>query len=277
MLEVANSPEFRGLSPKQIVPRLADEGIYVASESTFHRLLRREARQKRAAGRSPTPRVKPTHQATGPNQLWSWDITYLKSSLRGQFFYLYIVVDVWSRKIVGWAVHRQESAKQAAKLISKICQDSGVDPKGLVLHSDNGGPMRGATMLTTLQWLGIVPSFSRPHVSDDNPYSEALFRTVKSRPSYPKRPFVNLQLARAWVGHFVCWYNTEHRHSGIRYVTPEQRHSGQDGAILARRKRVYECAKRRRPTRWTGQTRNCTPVHAVFINPPAPVVETDAA
>jgi putative transposase len=278
VLAVANSPEFRGLSPKQIVPRLADEGVYLASESTVYRILRdKEQLKNRTPARSPTPRPKPRCTATGPNQLWSWDITYLKSSIRGRFLYLYMVVDVWSRKIVGWAVHRQESANEASRLISKICRESKLDPAGLVLHSDNGGPMRGATMLATLQWLGIVPSFSRPHVKDDNPYSEALFRTVKYRPAYPKRPFNSVEHARAWVTQFVRWYNHEHRHSAIRYVTPAQRHEGLDEAILARRKRVYELAKRRRPVRWTGQTRNCTPVRTVSINPPELDVETGAA
>lgn len=276
ILEVANSPEFRGLSPKQIVPKLADQDLYLASEATFYRLLRREGQQKhRSPSRSPTPRAKPTQQATGPNQLWSWDITYLKSAVRGRFYYLFLVVDVWSRKIVGWDVHREENAAHAAALISRICAQSGVDPRGIVLHSDNGGPMKGATMLATLQWLGVVPSFSRPHVKDDNAYSEALFRTLKYRPSYPKRPFASLEQARSWVASFVHWYNFEHAHSAIRYVTPAERHARKDEVILANRERVYERARRRHPRRWTGRTRNWTPVKAVFLNPP--LAESGAA
>lgn len=276
VLEVVNSPEFRGLSPKQIVPRLADEGVYLASESTFYRLLRRQGMQNhRAPSRSPTPRAKPTQQATGPNQLWSWDITYLKTTVRGRFFYLYLVMDVWSRKIVGWDVHPQENAEHASALILRICASARVDPRGITLHSDNGSPMKGATMLATLQWLGVVPSFSRPHVKDDNPYSEAVFRTLKYRPSYPRRPFDSVEQARAWVSSFVRWYNYEHLHSGICYVTPAQRHEQKDDAILTRRKRVYERARRRRPSRWTGRTRNWTPVKAVFINPP--LVESGVA
>ena len=137
--------------------------------------------------------------------------------------------------------------------------------------------MRGATMLATLQWLGVVPSFSRPHVKDDNPYSESLFRTLKYRPSYPSGPFASLEAARAWVASFVHWYNNEHRHSAICYVTPAQRHGQQDEAILAKRKRVYERAKRRRPSRWTRGTRDWTPVNAVFINPPTSLADVSVA
>ena len=272
VLTVVNTPEYRGLSPKQIVPRLADEGVYLASESTIYRILREERQlAHRTPCRTPTPRPRPSNAADRPNQLWSWDITYLKTRVRGRFFFLYLMVDVWSRKIVGWAVHRNETARHASQLIWDICESSDLDSKGIVLHSDNGGPMRGATMLATLQWLGVVPSFSRPHVKDDNAYSESLFRTLKYRPSYPSRPFGSLEAARAWVGSFVHWYNHEHRHSAIRYVTPAQRHDQREDGILANRRRVYERAKRRRPSRWTGRTRNWTPVNAVFLNPPTPV------
>jgi transposase InsO family protein len=145
-----------------------------------------------------------------------------------------------------------------------------------VLHSDNGKPMRGSTMLAMLQWLGIVPSFSRPHVSNDNPYSESLFRTLKYTPAYPALPFANAGTARAWVSRFVAWYNTEHRHSGIRYVTPDQRHRGEDKHILARRSELYEAARRRRPGRWARQTRDWAPTVAVTLNPPLPRLENAA-
>jgi transposase InsO family protein len=207
--------------------------------------------------------------ATGPNQLWSWDITYLKSNVRGMFFYLYLVVDVWSRKVVGWTVERCERAEHASNLIRHICEQTGVDAHGLVLHSDNGGPMKGATMLATLQWLGIMPSFSRPHVKDDNAYSEALFRTLKYRPSYPRRPFRSLEEARQWVTDFVDWYNNHHRHSGINFVTAADRHAGRNTAILERRRQVYELARQKHPERWTGNTRDCTPVATVYLNPDA--------
>lgn len=268
VLETVNAPQFADLSPHQIVPKLADMGIYVASESTMYRLLREQKlNAHRGRARAPTRRRPDEHVATGPNQVWCWDITYLYSPIAGQFYYLYLFLDVWSRKIVGWDVLEKESNEAAAKLFRAICKQNNVDPNGLVLHSDNGGPMKGATMLATLQKLGVVTSFSRPQVSDDNPYAEALFRTAKYRPNYPDGPFASLEAARAWVEQFVSWYNNEHQHSGIRFVTPAQRHAGLDAEILAHRDAVYELAKEHHPERWTGNTRNWEPVQAVRLNP----------
>ena len=267
VVETASAPEYRDLSPKQIVPKLADEGLYLASESSFYRILR-EAKMLAHRERSRPPVARPKEQvATGPCQVWSWDITYLKSALRGSFYYLYLVEDIWSRKIVGWAVHESESMGYASGLIDAACASLRLDPRELVLHSDNGGPMKGSTMLATLQRLGIVPSFSRPHVSDDNPYSEALFRTLKYRPEYPRGAFASLEAARQWVEDFVAWYNTEHLHSAIGFVTPDDRHHGRDDKILAGRREVYEAARRRHPERWTGKTRNWEPVGEVRLNP----------
>lgn len=268
VLEVVNSPKYRDLSPKQIVPKLADQGKYIASESTIYRVLREE---KQLVHREPSrPRVhhKPNeHVANGPSQVWTWDITYMRSVVRGVFFYLYLVIDIWSRKIVGWRVEESESMDYSAELIDHICMKLGIDLEGLVVHSDNGGPMRGATMVSTLQRLGIIPSFSRPHVSDDNPYSEALFRTMKYRPWYPSRPFESIEEARAWVEFFVEWYNNEHLHSAIKYVTPADRHDGQDNTILARRDIVYKSAQAKHPERWSGRTRNWSRVRDVILNP----------
>ena len=266
-LEVANSPEYRDMSPKQIVPRLADLGTYLASESTLYRLLRAEGQlAHREPSRPPSPRPR-EWVACGPAEVWSWDITYLRSPIRGQFYYLYLITDVWSRKITGWTVHTEESAEHASELFCETCDGLELDPKGIVLHSDNGGPMKGSTMLATLQTLGVVASFSRPRVSDDNPYSEALFRTMKYRPNYPARPFADIGEANVWVEGFVTWYNTEHRHSAIRFVTPDERHFGRETALLENRRRVYERARRRRPERWTGATRNWTPIGDVHLNP----------
>jgi transposase InsO family protein len=268
VLETVNSPEYRDLSPKQIVPRLADAGTYLASESTVYRLLREcGLHAHRERSRPPTHSRPREHEADGANQVWSWDITYLPSAVRGQFFYLYMVEDVWSRKVVGWEVHREESMDLAARLFSRICAELGIDPRGLVLHADNGGPMKGSTMLATLQRLSVVASFSRPHVSDDNPYSEALFRTLKYRPEYPRGPFATLEAARAWVEGFVAWYNTEHLHSAIRFVTPDDRHYGREDAILSHRKLVYERARRKNPHRWSGATRDWNPIETVVLNP----------
>jgi putative transposase len=268
VLDVVNSPEYRDLPPKQVVPRLADEGRYVASESTIYRILRAEGQDAhRGRARPRTVRCIDEHVATAANQVWSWDITYLPSSVRGRFFYLYLVEDIWSRRIVGFEVHEEESMDLSAALVLTTCTAEGVDPRGLVLHSDNGGPMRGSTMLATLNHLGIVASFSRPSVSDDNPFIESLFRTLKYRPAYPYRPFETLEQARTWVAGFVTWYNTEHRHSGIRFVTPNERHDGREGDVLAHRVRVYERARRKHPNRWSRGTRNWTPAPAVFLNP----------
>lgn len=268
VLKIANSTEYKELSPKQIVPRLADQGQYVASESSFYRILRKQGQMTHREPSRPASQNRPDEfVATGPNQVYTWDITYLRSSLKGVFFYLYMIVDIWSRKIVGWEVHEQESMEYASLLMERSCEALGVDPAGLILHSDNGGPMKGSTMLATLQWLGIVPSFSRPRVSDDNPYSEALFRTLKYRPEYPRRPFETIEEARQWVRWFVRWYNTEHLHSAIRFVTPDDRHFGREPEILENRRRVYEKARRRHPERWSGSIRNWEPVGAVWLNP----------
>jgi transposase InsO family protein len=268
VLERVNSAPFRDLSPKQIVPRLADRGEYLASESTIYRLLREEGQlTHRAVSRAPSARRPREHVATGPCQVWSWDITYLNGPRRGSFYYLYMIIDVWSRKIVGWDVHAEESSQLAADLFLRTCAELDLDAEGIVLHSDNGGPMKGSKMLATLQNLGVIASFSRPRVSDDNPFSEALFRTMKYRPSYPSRPFEDLEAAVDWVAGFVAYYNTDHRHSAIRFVTPDERHFGLEAAILSHRQRVYQRARRHHPQRWTGTTRNWTPVGAVRLNP----------
>lgn len=270
ILAVCNSEEFCNLTPKQIVPALADKAIYLASESSFYRILR-DAAQLHHRGRSANPATikKPAaYIADGANQVWSWDITYLASTLKGVFFYLYLFMDIYSRKIVGWEVYENESSEQAAEVLRKA-RLTEILPAGheVVLHSDNGSPMKGATMLATMQKLGVVPSFSRPSVSNDNPYSEALFKTMKYAPAYPSKPFENLNEARQWVLRFVEWYNDCHRHSGIKYVTPAQRHNGEDVTILEQRKRVYEEAKRKHPERWSGKTRNWVHEPVVKLNP----------
>jgi len=268
ILAVATSVRFRDLAVSQIVPILAEEGLYVASESSFYRVLRREKLLKhREPSRGRRHSRPEEYKANGPNQVWSWDITYLRGPIRGQFYYLYLVVDIWSRMIVAWQVAERECEQISSRMIAEACLRYGVKPEQLVLHSDNGGPMKGATLLATLQFLGIIPSFSRPHVSDDNPYSESLFRTLKYRPQYPAAAFESLEQAEGWVQEFVTWYNTEHRHSAIKFVTPAARHTGQEHQLLARRKEVYEQAKKRNPARWSGATRNWQPIGEVSLNP----------
>lgn len=269
ILAVANGAEFASLPPSQIGPILADRGEYLASESTFYRVLRHHQQlSHRQASRPATARHRPKAlKATGPNQIYSWDITYLPTSVKGQFFYLYLFMDVFSRKIVGWQVYEAESSAWAAEIVRDIARREGILPGQVVLHADNGGPMKGATLLATLQELGLMPSFSRPAVSNDNPYSESLFKTLKYRPDYPTRPFSDLTAARDWVSLFVEWYNHQHRHSAIQFVTPAQRHDGLDLRLLERRQTVYETARRKQPQRWSQHTRNWKRVDIVYLNP----------
>jgi putative transposase len=179
-------------------------------------------------------------------------------------------MDVWSRKITGWSVELCEDGKIGADLMAALCKKYGIE--NLILHSDNGGPMKCGTMLATLQWLGVAPSFSRPGVSNDNPFSESLFKTMKYRPAYPSE-FKTIEEARAWVAHFVSWYNTEHHHSGIRYVTPQERHSGADIVILEKRKETYRLAQMKRPDRWSRGTRNWNQITEVVLNRTIETVE----
>jgi putative transposase len=269
LLSIVNSEQYRDLSPNQIVPRLLDEkGTYVASESTIYRTLRAEGQMAHREPSRPAVSKRPReYVATAPNQVWSWDITWLPGPIRGTFFYLYLIMDVWSRMIIGAAVNTEESSDLARQLFVESCRQRGFDPNGLVFHSDNGSPMKGSTMLATLQRLGVMASFSRPGVSNDNPFSESLFRTMKYRPHYPSRPFASQEEAQAWVESFIEWYNFEHRHSAIRYVTPAERHHGREKQILERRRQIYETARQRHPERWSGKTRNWDQVTTVRLNP----------
>jgi len=271
ILETCNSARFKSLPPSQIVPTLADEGRYLASESSFYRVLK-AANQQHHRGRSRQPETrKPTsHRATQPNQLWSWDITYVNGPVRGQYYYLYLIMDVYSRMIVAWEVYARESADHAAELIRKACLKHNISmlSRPLVLHSDNGSPMKGATMLSTLQRLGVVTSFSRPRVSDDNPYSESLFRTLKYRPDYPSTAFACMESARGWIQGFVTWYNQTHKHSGLKFQTPQDRHEGKTHDKAHKRGEVYQQAKARHPERWgCRSTRDWTLPEAVWLNP----------
>lgn len=268
VLEIANSREFRDKSPAQIVPLLADKGVYKASESTFYRLLNAHNLNKHRGRAKPPTRQKPIElTAAAPNEIYSWDITYLPSDVKGVFHYLYLFMDVFSRKIVGQTVASTQCSTKAAKLVQEIYEHENLEPGQVSLHSDNGGPMKGATMLATLQRLGVIPSFSRPSVSDDNPFSESLFKTVKYCPQYPSRPFRTIEEAQSWATKFTSWYNEEHLHSGIRFVTPGSRHRGDDLKILASRRVVYETARQNNPERWSKETRNWNRIEKVSLNP----------
>ena len=268
VLTVANSAEFASCPPSQIVPTLADRGEYIASESSIYRILKAEQQQQhRGRAKKPSTRVVTSHCATQANRLWAWDITWMPAGVRGLYFYWYMVLDVYSRKIVGHEVHIAESADLASLLLTKASLAEGLAGREVVLHSDNGSSMKGATMLATLEKLGIMPSFSRPRVSNDNAFPEALFRTCKYRPNYPNKPFESVEEAREWTQKFVQWYNHQHKHSGLKFVTPAQRHDGRDAAILRHRENVYETARERRPERWSGATRNWKLKDEVWLNP----------
>ena len=269
VLLTMNSEDYRDFPPCKIVPLLANTGIYIASESTMYRLLRAENllahRQKSQKPKHNRPKEC---QANAPRQVWSWDISYLPTTVSGLYFYLYMIVDICSRKIVGWSIHDVQTAELASTLIKQACIDETIAAEQLTLHSDNGSPMKGATMLATLQGLGVMPSFSRPSVSDDNPFSEALFKTVKYHPDFPAlSKFNTIEDARLWSEKFVFWYNHQHLHSALKFITPQQRHVGDDVAILKKRQKVYVLAKQKRPERWSGQTRNWTLPRIVTLNP----------
>ena len=262
ILAVANEARFAELPPARMVPALADEGRYIASESSFYRVLRAHA--PTAAPKPPT-----THQATRPRQVWCWDMTYLPAAVRGQWFFLYLILDLYSRKIVGFTVEATDRSDHAAHLLRRTALAEGLHALAdkPVLHGDNGATLKATTVLAMLHWLGLKPSSSRPRVSNDNAHAEALFRTAKYRPEFPARGFDTLEEARLWASDFVRWYNTEHLHSGIRYVTPAQRHDGQDHAILAARQQLYQAARNANPARWSGRARNGSPAGCVTLNP----------
>jgi transposase InsO family protein len=276
IIAVANEPRFAETPPARIVPALADEGIYIASESSFHRVLRAHGQMNRRGRARPprTSRPPTTHIATRPGDVWCWDVTFLPAQIQGRWFYFYLIVDLYSRKIVGFEVHDTDSAEHAAHLARRTALAEGLHAKPVrpVLHGDNGATLKATTVLAMLHWLGIEPSYSRPRVSDDNAFAEALFRTAKYRPEFPLKGFADLDSARQWAMRFVHWYNHEHRHSGIRYVTPAQRHAGQDGPVLAARHAVYQDARQRNPQRWSGSTRNWKPVGAVTLNPERDII-----
>lgn len=269
ILEIINSKKYGALSPCQIVPKLADEGIYIASESSYYRVLRRNnLLHHRGKAKQRVPYRKPAScAATAPNQVWSWGITFMNAEIKGKFYYLYLFMDIYSRKIVAHQVYEEQSAENASNLAKKAYRDEKINGKKIKLHSDNGGPMKGSTMLVTLQKLGVVPSFSRPSVSNDNPFSESLFRTLKYCPEYPSKNFESLIHANQWVSNFVAWYNNSHLHSGIKFLTPQSRHNGEDQMIILKRQQTYELAKKINPARWSKNTRNWLPNNEVLLNP----------
>ena len=279
VLAVANEPRFADQPPARIVPTLADEGVYIASESSFQRVLRAHG-QTRHRGRARAPqrsRMPTTHVATAPGQVWCWDMTYLPTPVQGRWFYLYLIQDLYSRKIVGWEIHNADDAEHAVSLLKRTALAEGIHAMTdkPVLHGDNGSTLKATTVLAMLHWLGVKPSYSRPRVCDDNAFVESLFKTAKYRPEFPARGFATLEDARHWGRDFVRWYNVEHRHSSIRYVTPAQRHALKDREILAERHQTYLQARERHPARWSRGTRDWTPIGAVTLNPEREAVVRD--
>lgn len=278
VLAVCCEARFADLPPGQIVPRLADEGVYLASESSFYRVLRQaEAQHPRGRSQAPKPSTPVRHVAHAPNQVWCWDVTYLPSPVRGQYFYLYAVIDLFSRKLVAWEVHERENGDEAAALIERAAWREHLRGRPLILHADNGAAQKAYTLKAKLEALGITPSHSRPGVSDDNAHIEAWFRTCKYTPGYPATGFATIDAAREWTLRFVTWYNTEHRHSALAFVTPEQRHRGEDGAILAQRRVLYAAACERQPLRWKRSPRAWTAPDHVWLNPPPKAAEPKQA
>lgn len=266
---VLNSERFMDQSPRQVYAALLDKGRYLASVSTMYRVLREhdEVRERRLVCRHPTYK-KPELLATGPNQVWSWDITVMRGPVKWQHFALYVVLDIFSRYVVGWMVAETQTSDLARHLVAESAHKQGVEPGTLTLHSDNGSPMKGKPLVALLEDLGIERSHSRPHTSDDNPFSEAQFKTMKYQPDYPDR-FDDIEVARAWARAFFGWYNHEHYHSGLNLLTPASVHYGEADTIVQQRQRVMVQAFATHPDRFRhGQPIVKGVPDAVYINPP---------
>ncbi len=267
---VLNSERFCDLSPYQVYAILLDEGEYYCSIRTMYRILREhEEVQERRTQRSRPQYVRPELLATAPNQVWSWDITWLKGPHKWQHFYLYVILDVFSRYVTGWMLAEQESGQLAEQLISQTCRKQGIERDQLILHSDRGAPMTAQTVAQLLEDLGVAKSHSRPYTSDDNPFSESQFKTMKYRPDYPER-FDGFGHAHDWARVFFAWYNHHHRHSGIGLMTPATVHFGQAEHLSAYRQAVLQAAYQAHPERFVnGVPTPPTVPDAVWINPPA--------
>ncbi len=270
VVDLLHSERFVDSSPHTIQAILLDEGRYHCSPRTLYRILAQEQELKeRRAVRRHTQYAKPELLATGPNQLWSWDITKLKGPEKWTYFYLYVILDVFSRYVVGWMVASRESATLARKLISETCAKQCIEREQLTLHADRGSSMKSKGVAFLLADLGVTKTHSRPHVSNDNPFSEAQFKTLKYRPDFPKR-FGSLVDSRAFCRPFFDWYNNEHRHSGIAFMTPADVHHGRETHILETRSAALNAAFQAHPKRFKGKRPIAKPLpQAVWINPPA--------
>lgn len=277
MLEILRSERFADQSPREVYATLLDEGAYLCHWSTMYRLLRqvRESRRRRDHPRQGYR--KPELLAKRPKQLWSWDITKLKGPATWTYFYLYVIIDVFSRYVVGWMLATRESAELAEALIAETCAREGIKPGQLIVHADRGSSMRSKEVAQLLVDLGVEKSHSRPYVSNDNPFSEAAFKTAKYHPSTPER-FSNLEEGRVWARELFAWYNHEHHHSGLALLTPAQVHQGLTDRVLAARKRVLVAAYAKHPERFVrGEPSPAQPPSEVWINPPATPAATSVS
>jgi putative transposase len=277
VLDVLHSERFVDQSPAEVHATLLEEQTYLCSTRTMYRVLAEagEVRERRDQARHPAY-AKPELVATAPNQVWSWDITKLKGPVAYLYFSLYVILDLFSRYVVGWMVAAHESAKLAERLIAATCEKQGIASKQLTIHADRGAPMRSKLVTDLFLDLGIAASHSRPRVSNDNPFSEAQFRTVKYRPEFPDR-FGSIEDARV-IGHALfTWYNNAHHHSGLRYLMPADVHYGRAAAILEVRHRTRVAAYADHPERFVqGPPRLETLPEAVWINPPTKTTRQDA-
>lgn len=276
VLDVLCSPRFADRAPAEVYATLLDEGVYLCSERTMYRILgERRAVRERRAQRSHPNHPKPEVVARAPNEAWSWDVTRLLGPKKGQYLYLYVILDIFSRYVTGWMVAERETAGLAGRLIEESCLGQGVRPDALTLHSDRGAPMTANCTAQLLADLGVAQSLGRPRVSNDNPYSEAQFKTVKYHPGFPGR-FADVEEAKAFCRSFFTWYNTEHRHGGIGLLTPEQVHLGSAPEVIRRRQEVLAAAYAARPERFVaGPPRAAELPEEVWINPPLPVSAVD--
>ncbi len=268
-MDTLTSERFVDRAPAEVVATLLDEGTYLCSERTMYRILASQAsvRERRNQLRHPVY-AKPELVATRPNQVWSWDITKLLGPRTWTYYYLYVVLDLYSRMVVGWMVADRENASLAARLIEESCSKYGVKPNVLTLHSDRGSPMTAKCTAQLLADLGVTQSLSRPRVSDDNPFSEAQFKTLKYHPGFPRR-FPDRAQATAFCRSFFPWYNQEHRHGGIAMLTPEDVHCGRAPRVLDQRRHTLKAAHRARPERFPNGAPRVAPLpHAVYINRP---------
>jgi transposase InsO family protein len=272
VLAELNSPRFADLAPREVYARLLDEGRYLCSISTMYRVLAEagEVRERRDVLRHPSY-AKPELVATAPNQVWSWDITKLRGPQKGVYYCLYVVLDLYSRYVVGWMLAPTENGVLAGELIDEACSKQGIAVGALTLHNDRGSPMKARSLAVTLAELGVLHSFSRPQVSDDNPFSEAQFKTLKYMPGFPAR-FASLDDARAFLRRFFAWYNHEHRHTGLNLHTPGDVHHGRAEAVTTARQLVLDIAHAAHPDRFVRQAPVAAlPPAAAWINPPIEV------